>query len=66
MHYWILDNKPEWIQMLNEYDVIPVVIEENNKFLIYHPDISLENINQENYNQLVDRINPSVENLFQQ
>ena len=52
--------------MLNEYDVIPVVIEENNKFLIYHPDISLEDINQEKYNQLVDRINPSVENLFQQ
>ena len=65
MHHWILDSKPEWIQMLNENDVIPIVIEDNNKFLIYHPDILLENINQEKYNQLVDRINPNVENLFQ-
>ena len=65
IHQRILEENPFLAKMLHK-SFLPIVVEENHKYVIYKLGILYSSIDQDGYNQLCNNINSFVEEWFTQ
>jgi hypothetical protein len=66
LHKEIIEDKPQWQQMLKNNSITPLAIRENDKFILYELDISMRFINEDVYEYILTPISSYIQKLLEQ
>ncbi len=64
LHHRILEDRPQWKEMLKKSPVTPLAVEYEDKFILYQPDISVNSISTEDYECIIHQIEPCIQKWF--